>query len=200
VMPGEAIGIIGPNGSGKTTLLGIMSDVLVPTEGEVITRGRICVLLEAAVGFHPDLTGFENTILQGMILGMRRQDVVERIDEIIAFADASAYIDHPVRTYSLGQRARLGFSVAAHLEPDVLLVDEVLAVADEEFHHVCYAKIRELRETGCAVVFVTHVMQQVREVCDRVLLLDDGRIVYEGLTDEVIDYYEQLTTDHLSDR
>lgn len=193
VDPGDAVGLIGPNGSGKTTLLGVIAGVLRPTRGEVLTRGRVCVLLEAAVGFHPDLTGAENAVLQGMILGMSRAEVNERMEDIVVFADAEGYIDHPVRTHSLGQRARLGFSVAAHLEPDVLLVDEVLAVADEEYHHRCYRRIRQLRERGCAVVFVTHVMDQVREICDRVVLLDEGRITDDGPAAEVIDRYEQST-------
>ncbi|MGQ9730317.1 MAG: ABC transporter ATP-binding protein [Candidatus Zipacnadales bacterium] len=192
VQPGEAVGVIGPNGSGKTTLLGIISGVLVPTEGQVRTRGRVCVLLEAAVGFHPDLTGRENIMLQGMLLGVRRAEIREREESIIAFAQAEQYIDHAVRTLSLGQRARLGFSVAAHLSPDVFLIDEVLAIVDEEFHHACYAKLHELRTHGCAVVFVSHVMDQVREICERTLLLDQGRIIADGPTDEVIERYECL--------
>jgi ABC-type polysaccharide/polyol phosphate transport system ATPase subunit len=197
VQPGEAVAVIGPNGSGKTTLLGVISGVLVPTSGEVIARGRVCVLLEAAVAFHPDLSGRENVILQGMILGMTRREVMSRLDEIIAFARAEAYIEHPVRTLSLGQRARLGFSVAAHLSPDVFLIDEVLAVVDEEFHEACYARLRELQRNGCAVVFVSHIMDQVREICDRALLLDDGRIIADGRTDEIIERYEKLAAEHL---
>jgi lipopolysaccharide transport system ATP-binding protein len=128
---------------------------------------------------------------------MTRREVMSRLDDIIGFARAQAYIEHPVRTLSLGQRARLGFSVAAHLSPDVFLIDEVLAVVDEEFHETCYARLRELRRNGCAVVFVSHVMDQVREICDRAVLLDEGRIIVDGPTEAVIERYEELTAAHL---
>lgn len=196
VEPGEAVAVIGPNGSGKTTLLGLISGVLVPTAGEVRAKGRVCVLLEAAVAFHPDLSGRENVILQAMILGMGRREAISRMDDIVAFAQAEAYVDHPVRTLSLGQRARLGFSVAVHMRPDVFLIDEVLAVVDEEFHRACYERIRELRRNGCAVLFVSHVMEQVREICERAILLDEGRIVADGPADAVIAHYEALAAKH----
>jgi ABC-type polysaccharide/polyol phosphate transport system ATPase subunit len=196
VEPGEAVAVIGPNGSGKTTLLGLISGVLRPTGGEVVTRGRVCVLLEATVAFHPDLSGRENVILQGMILGMTRREALERMDEVVSFAQAEGYIDHPVRTLSLGQRARLGFSVAAHMSPDVFLIDEVLAVVDEEFHQVCYERLRELRRNGCAVLFVSHVMEQVREICQRAVLLDEGRILADGPAEAVIAQYEALAAEH----
>jgi len=193
---GEAVAVIGPNGSGKTTLLGLISGVLVPTSGEVRAEGRVCVLLEAAVAFHPDLSGRENVLLQGMILGMTRREALTRMDDVIGFAQAEAYIDHPVRTLSLGQRARLGFSVAAHMSPDVFLIDEVLAVVDEEFHQSCYDRLRELRREGCAIIFVSHVMDQVREICGRAILLDEGRIVVDGPADGVIRRYEELAAQH----
>ena len=196
VAPGESVALIGPNGSGKTTLLGLMSGVLRPSQGTVTARGRVCVLLEAAVAFHPDLTGTENVIIQGMILGMTRQEVRERLDAIVAFAGAEPYIDQPVRTLSLGQRARLGFSVASHLSPDVFLIDEVLAIVDEEFHQTCYQRIREMREGGCAVVFVSHIMDQVRAICDRAVLLDRGRIRDDGSVADVIASYEALVAEH----
>ena len=196
VAPGEAVAIIGPNGSGKTTLLGLISGVLVPTSGEVAARGRVCVLLEAAVAFHPDLSGRENVLLQSMILGMTRREARLRMDDVIAFAQAEAYIDHPVRTLSLGQRARLGFSIAAHLSPDVFLIDEVLAVVDEEFHRSCYQRLRELRRNGCAILFVSHIMAQVREVCDRAILLDGGQVIADGPADKVIERYERLAAAH----
>ena len=196
IEPGEAVAVIGPNGSGKTTLLGLISGVLVPTSGEAVAHGRVCVLLEATVAFHPDLSGRENVILQGMILGMTRREAMERMDDVVAFAQAQAHIDHPVRTLSLGQRARLGFSVAAHMSPDVFLIDEVLAVVDEEFHQACYERLRELRRRGCAVLFVSHVMDQVREICDRAILLDEGRILADGPVDEVIGRYEALAGEH----
>lgn len=196
VAPGESVALIGPNGSGKTTLLGLISGVLRPSQGTVTARGRVCVLLEAAVAFHPDLTGTENVIIQGMILGMTRQEVRGRLEAIVAFAGAESYIDQPVRTFSLGQRARLGFSVASYLSPDVFLIDEVLAVVDEEFHQTCYERIREMRQAGCAVVFVSHVMDQVRELCERTVLLEAGRITQDGATNEVIQCYEALVAAH----
>jgi len=196
IEPGEAVALIGPNGSGKTTLLGLISGVLAPTSGDAVAHGRVCVLLEAAVAFHPDLSGGENVLLQGMILGMSRQEALDRMDAIVAFAQAEAYIDHPVRTLSLGQRARLGFSVAAHMSPDVFLIDEVLAVVDEEFHQACYDRLSELRRSGCAVVFVSHVMDQVRAICDRAILLDGGRILADGPAEDVIRHYEALAASH----
>ncbi len=196
VAPGESVALIGPNGSGKTTLLGLVSGVLRPTEGSIVTRGRVCVLLEAAVAFHPDLTGVENIIVQGMILGMTREEVLAHLDQIIRFAGAEPYIQQPVRTFSLGQRARLGFSIASHLAPEVLLIDEVFAIVDEEYHHACYRRMGELREQGCAVVFVSHVMEQVREMCERAILLDEGRVTADGPTDEVISRYEALVAEH----
>lgn len=196
VAPGESVALIGPNGSGKTTLLGVVSGVLRPTAGSIVTRGRVCVLLEAAVAFHPDLTGVENIIVQGMILGMTRAEVLGHLDEIIRFAGAEPYIDQPVRTFSLGQRARLGFSIASNLAPDVLLIDEVFAIVDQEYHHACYRRIRELREQGCALVFVSHVIEQVREMCERAVLLDQGRLIVDGPTEEVIQRYEALIAEH----
>jgi lipopolysaccharide transport system ATP-binding protein len=156
----------------------------------------VCVLLEAAVAFHPDLSGRENVLLQAMILGMTRREARTRMDDIIGFAQAEAYIDHPVRTLSLGQRARLGFSIAAHLSPDVFLIDEVLAVVDEEFHRMCYARLQELRRNGCAILFVSHIMAQVREVCQRAILLDAGRVIDDGPVDRVIERYERLAAAH----
>jgi len=196
VDPGASVAVIGPNGSGKTTLLGLLSQVFEPTRGKVIVRGRVCVLLEAAVAFHPDLTGVENTILQGMVLGMTRREAVSRLDAIIAFAEASDYIDAPVRTLSLGQRARLGFAVASHLSPDVFLIDEVLAIVDQEFHYACYDRIAEMRRQGCAIVFVSHVLEQVQELCPRAIWLDRGRIVLDAPTNEVIPRYEAHSAEH----
>jgi ABC-type polysaccharide/polyol phosphate transport system ATPase subunit len=196
VSPRESVALIGPNGSGKTTLLGLISGVLRPTEGSIVTQGRVCVLLEAAVAFHPDLTGIENIMVQGMILGMTRSEVLTHLDEIIGFAGAEPYIEQPVRTFSLGQRARLGFAIASHLEPEVLLIDEVFAIVDEEYHHACYRRLRELRDQGCAVVFVSHVMEQVRAVCERAILLDEGQVVADGPTEEVIGRYEVLIAEH----
>jgi ABC-type polysaccharide/polyol phosphate transport system ATPase subunit len=196
VQPGTSLAVIGPNGSGKTTLLGLLSRVLEPTQGTITVRGRVCVLLEAAVAFHPDLTGIENVLLQGMVLGMGRKEALSRLDGIIEFAEAAPYIDAPVRTYSLGQRARLGFAVASHMSPDVFLIDEVLAIVDEEFHYACYDRIRELRNGGCAIVFVSHILDQVRALCERTIWLDQGHVVADGATDEVLPRYEAHSAEH----
>jgi ABC-type polysaccharide/polyol phosphate transport system ATPase subunit len=193
---GESVAVIGPNGSGKTTLLGLLSKVLVPSQGRIAVHGRVCVLLEAAVAFHPDMTGVENVILQGMVLGMGRREALAHLDAIIAFAEAEAYIDAPVRTYSLGQRARLGFSVASHLEPAVFLVDEVLAIVDEEFHLACYDRLHAMQREGCAIIFVSHILDQVRELCDRTIWLDQGRVVLDAPTAEVIPRYEAHAAEH----
>ena len=193
---GDSVAVIGPNGSGKTTLLGLLSKVLAPSRGRLVVRGRVCVLLEAAVAFHPDMSGIENIMLQGMVLGMSRREALAHLDEIIAFAQAEAYVDAPVRTYSLGQRARLGFAVASHLGPDVFLIDEVLAVVDQEFHFACYDRIREMRRQGCTILFVSHVLDQVRELCDRTIWLDQGRVVMDAATAEVLPRYEALSAEH----
>jgi ABC-type polysaccharide/polyol phosphate transport system ATPase subunit len=190
VAPGEAVAVIGPNGSGKTTLLGIISRVLRPTRGEVRVQGRVCALLEATIAFHPDLTGYENILLHALTLGMTRREALARIDDIVAFADAASYIEAPVRTYSRGQATRLGFSVAAHLSPDVFLIDEVLAALDQEFHQACYERIRQMRREGCALIFVSHVLEQVRELCERALWLEAGRVVMDGPADEVLARYQ----------
>jgi ABC-type polysaccharide/polyol phosphate transport system ATPase subunit len=190
VAPGEALGVVGPNGSGKSTLLGILSRVLRPSKGEAVVPGRVCVLLEAAIAFHPDFTGVENIILQGLVLGMSRSEVIARMDEIVEFADAASYLDSPVRTYSRGQRARLGFALASYMRPDVFLIDEILAIVDETFHYACYERMREMRERGCAVVFVSHVLDQVAEICDRAMWLDSGTLVMDGEVGEVLTRYK----------
>ncbi len=189
VLPGQALGMIGPNGSGKSTILGVLSGVLRPTRGEVCVRERVCTLLEAGAGFHPDLTGLENIQLTGSLLGMSRREVTARLPQILEFADAQEFIDTAVRTYSTGMFARLAFSTVVHMDPDVLLLDEILAVGDEEFHEQCYRRLREMRQRGCAVIFVSHIMEQIRRICDSVVWLGEGRIVAEGPTEEIIQRY-----------
>jgi ABC-type polysaccharide/polyol phosphate transport system ATPase subunit len=189
VNPGEAVGIIGPNGSGKSTMLGIIGRVLRPTEGTVDVRGRVSILMEAGVGFHDDLTGIENIYLSGALLGMRRREIVQRLDAIIEFAGIHEFIDTPVRMLSSGMYMRLGFSVAVHLDPDILLVDEVLAVGGEAFHHKCRQRLREFTAEGGAVVFVSHRMAEVKWLCDRVMWLEKGIVRKEGPAAEVVAAY-----------
>jgi ABC-type polysaccharide/polyol phosphate transport system ATPase subunit len=171
VRPGETLGIIGRNGAGKSTTLKLLTRILKPTRGHSAVRGRVGALIELAAGFHPDLTGRENVFLQGAIMGMRRHEISRRFDEIVDFAGVDEFIDTQVKRYSSGMQARLGFSVAAHLDPDVLLIDEVLAVGDLSFQQKCYARLREFRQSGIAIAFVSHNMQAISMLSDRVLYL-----------------------------
>ena len=175
VKPGEALGIIGPNGAGKSTALKLLTRILKPTLGSCDVRGRVGALIEISAGFHPDLTGRENLYLQGAILGMTRPEVARKMDAIIDFAGIRPFIDTPIKRYSSGMNARLGFAIAAHVEPDVLLIDEVLAVGDFVFQQKCFARLAEFRQSGAAIVFVSHNMQAIVSLCDRALLLRPGR-------------------------
>jgi len=188
VQPGEALGIIGPNGAGKSTSLKLLSRILRPTKGRCQLRGRVGALIEVAAGFHPDLTGRENIFLQGAIMGMSRAEIRQHFDEIVDFADVSAFIDTPVKRYSSGMHARLGFAVAAHLHPDVLLIDEVLSVGDMDFQRRCVARANEFKKQGVAIVFVSHNLQAVTELCDTALFLAGEAKAY-GPAQEVVGTY-----------
>ncbi|MBX9856519.1 MAG: ATP-binding cassette domain-containing protein [Gemmatimonadaceae bacterium] len=185
VPPGRALGIIGRNGAGKSTILKLLSRIIKPTRGTVCVSGRSAALIEVAAGFHPDLTGRENIYLQGAILGLRRKEIDRKIDEIVAFSGVEAFIDTPVKRYSSGMNARLGFSIAAHIDPDVLLIDEVLAVGDLAFQTRCVNRMREFKRNGTAIVFVSHNMQAVADLCDEALLFN-GRVEAHGPADAVI--------------
>jgi lipopolysaccharide transport system ATP-binding protein len=187
---GEAIGIIGHNGAGKTTTLKILSRVTKPTHGLVETNGRLSSLIELGAGFHPDLTGRENVYLNGAILGLSREKIDGLFDEIVAFAELERFIDTPVKRYSSGMYARLGFSVAAHISPDILLVDEVLSVGDIPFQTKCAERMQQLRANGATIVFISHNMHAVRGICDRCILMEKGQIRYQGRVDEVIKVYQ----------
>jgi lipopolysaccharide transport system ATP-binding protein len=171
VARGEALGIIGPNGAGKSTTLKLLTRILKPTSGRCSVSGRTGALIEVAAGFHPDLTGRENVYLQGAILGMKRHEIARAFDAIVDFAGIAEFIDTPVKRYSSGMNARLGFSIAAHVNPDVLLIDEVLAVGDFAFQQRCFARLQEFRRNGVAIAFVSHNLQAIASLCDRVLLL-----------------------------
>jgi lipopolysaccharide transport system ATP-binding protein len=171
VRPGQVLGIIGPNGAGKSTSLKLLTQILKPTRGTTTVRGRVGALIELAAGFHPDLTGRENVFLQGAIMGMKRHDILRRFDEIVAFAGIPDFIDTPVKRYSSGMNARLGFAIAAHLDPEVLLIDEVLAVGDFSFQQKCFDRLARFRRDGIPIAFVSHNMQAIASLCDRVLLL-----------------------------
>jgi ABC-type polysaccharide/polyol phosphate transport system ATPase subunit len=192
VAPGEALGLVGRNGSGKTTLLKLISGIFKPTSGRVVAGGRIGSLLELGAGFHLDFTGRENVYLNGSIHGLSRARIREVMDEIVSFAELERAIDLPVRTYSSGMYMRLGFSVAAHIRADVLLLDEVFAVGDEEFQRKCFGKIHEFKSRGGTIVFVSHDAQAVERLCDRAVLLRQGSVVFNGATREAIAEYRRL--------
>ena len=189
VQPGEALGIIGRNGAGKSTVLKLLTRILRPTKGCASVKGRTGALIEVAAGFHPDLTGRENVYLQGAIMGMRRHEIAARFDEIVEFAGLGRFIDTPVKRYSSGMNARLGFSIAAHLNPDVLLIDEVLAVGDLAFQQKCQQRMKDFRRQGIALVFVSHHLPAVAQLCSQALLLDHGQPVLLGTPRDVIAAY-----------
>jgi lipopolysaccharide transport system ATP-binding protein len=188
VHQGEALGVIGPNGAGKSTTLKLLTRILRPTEGHCSVQGRVGALIEVAAGFHPDLTGRENIYLQGAVMGMKRADVARNMDRIIEFAGVGAFVDTPVKRYSSGMNARLGFSISAHLEPDVLIVDEVLSVGDMEFQQRCIERMIEFKRNGAAIVFVSHDLQAVSRLCDRALFLRH-EVRHLGPTADVISAY-----------
>lgn len=186
---GQALGIIGRNGAGKSTLLKILSRVTLPTEGEARLRGRVTSLLEVGTGFHPEMTGRENIFMNGSILGMRRAEIREKFEEIVAFADIGAFLDTPVKRYSSGMYVRLAFAVAAHLRSEILLIDEVLAVGDAAFQKKCLGKTDEIVEGGRTVIFVSHSMAAIRKLCTRAILIESGTLAMDDTPDRVISRY-----------
>jgi lipopolysaccharide transport system ATP-binding protein len=192
---GEALGIIGPNGSGKSTTLKILSGILRPTRGTMMVKGRMSALIEVGAGFHQDLTGRENIYLNGTILGMKKADISKKLDEIIEFSGISDFIDTPVKRYSSGMYARLGFSIAAHVDPEVLLVDEVLSVGDMRFQEKCIKKMLSFKERGISIIFVSHNMEPVNLLCTRTVFLKKGELKMIGETRQVISEYINGTTD-----
>src|SRR5206468_3235256 len=186
---GERVGIIGKNGAGKSTLLKILSRIVTPTAGRVTLKGRVASLLEVGTGFHPELTGRENIFLNGAMLGMTRAEIKRKFDEIVAFAETEKFLDTAVKRYSSGMYVRLAFAVAAHLEPDILVVDEVLSVGDVAFQRKCLGKMGEVASEGRTVLFVSHNMPVIKSLCSRALLIDAGRLVDDGDTDRVVASY-----------
>lgn len=188
---GETVGIIGVNGSGKSTLLQLICGTLTPTKGSVIVDGRVSALLELGAGFNPEFTGLENIYLNATLMGLSRKETDNVLQDIIEFADISDFINQPVKTYSSGMFARLAFSTAIHVEPEILIVDEILAVGDSRFQRKCLDKFKEIRSTGCTILFVSHDDYQVRNICDKVLYLKQGQQVFFGDSDEGVAYYLQ---------
>jgi lipopolysaccharide transport system ATP-binding protein len=189
VQPGEVIGVIGRNGAGKSTLLKILSRITEPTSGEARIRGRVASLLEVGTGFHPELTGRENIFLNGAILGMSKQEIRNKFDEIVAFAEIEKFIDTPVKRYSSGMYVRLAFAVAAHLEPEILIVDEVLAVGDFEFQRKCLGKMKEVGNSGRTILFVSHNLGAVQALCQRGIWLKSGCVAGDGTAEDVCRQY-----------
>lgn len=189
VAPGEALGIIGPNGAGKSTILKLLTQILTPTRGSAEIHGRTGALIEVAAGFHPDLTGRENVYLQGAIMGMRRAEIARRFDEIVDFAEIEEFIDTPVKRYSSGMNARLGFAIAAHIDPDVLVIDEVLAVGDIRFQQKAFDRIKTMCSSGIPVAIVSHQLERIASLCTHAILLDRGRVVRTGTPTECIESY-----------
>lgn len=190
VQPGEVVGLIGRNGAGKSTLLKILSNITPPTEGKIVLEGRVASLLEVGTGFHPELTGRENILLNGAILGMTKKEVKSKFDAIVEFAEISRFLDTPVKRYSSGMYVRLAFAVAAHLEPEIMLVDEVLAVGDVAFQKKCLGKMDEVvQQQGRTIVFVSHNMGAIQKLCKRTILLSEGLVIADGPTEKVIQTY-----------
>lgn len=197
VKPGEALGIIGPNGSGKSTTLKLLARILRPDGGKIEARGRVGALIELAAGFHPDLTGRENVFLNAAILGMTKKEIAKKYEQIVDFSELHEFMDTPVKWYSSGMYARLGFSVAAHIDPDVLLIDEVLSVGDIGFQQKCQTKIQTIKDQGLTIVFVSHNMSAIGSVCDSVLVLDKGKGVFIGSPQKAVNIYtDMLRTQH----
>ena len=187
---GETLGVIGRNGAGKSTILGLVAGVLKPTKGTVKVNGRVSPMLELGAGFHPDLSGRENIVLNGVLMGLTRERVYEKLDSIIEFSDLGNFIDQPIRVYSTGMLARLGFSVVANLDPEILLIDEVLAVGDSDFQDKCLQTMYDFKKSGVTIIFVSHWMEAVRQICDRVILIEDHQVAAAGLATKVTLQYE----------
>jgi len=194
---GEAVALLGHNGSGKSTALKLLARTIVPTSGQLVTNGRVGTLLELGAGFHPDLTGRENIFLNGAILGVRRAYIRKHINEIIDFSELGEFIDSPVKFYSSGMSARLGFAVAVHVEPEIVLIDEVLAVGDADFQKRCLDRMAILRDEGRTLILVTHSLPQAQEFCTRALVLDHGTLTFDGPINQVHQAYSSSTRSHL---
>lgn len=188
---GDIVGIMGRNGSGKSTLLKLLSRITLPTTGKAEIRGRVASLLEVGTGFHPELTGKENVYLNGSILGLKRFEIDDRYEQIVKFAEIPDFMETPVKRYSSGMRVRLAFAVAAHLDPDVLILDEVLAVGDAAFQKKCLDKIEQTRNGGVTILFVSHSAESVRRLCTRGIVLDEGRLVFDSGSDDAVEFYEE---------
>ena len=193
IKKGETVALIGVNGSGKSTLLKLMTQIIFPNKGTIETHGKLTSLLELGAGFHPDFSGRENIYFNSSIFGLTKKEIDSRLDQIIEFSELGELIDNPVRTYSSGQYMRLAFSVAINVDAEILLIDEILSVGDQHFQEKCFNKMRELKKEGKTMVFVTHSMESVRNLCDRAIWLYNGKVRMDGNTNEVVDEYLRVT-------
>ncbi|MBY7812960.1 ABC transporter ATP-binding protein [Vibrio fluvialis] len=189
IKSGEAVALIGKNGAGKSTILSLIAGVMKPTSGSIIVNGSIAPMLELGGGFHFELTGRENIVLNGCLLGFTKKEIQNKIEDIIAFSELGIFIDQPIRTYSSGMLARLGFSIISQMEPDIIIIDEVLAVGDQAFQEKCYSKINEFRTNGATILLVSHNMSDVEKICDRVLWIEDHKIKANGTPEEIVPHY-----------
>jgi hypothetical protein len=194
IKKGETVALIGVNGSGKSTLLKLMTQIIFPNKGTIETHGKLTSLLELGAGFHPDFSGRENIYFNSSIFGLTKKEIDSRLEQIIEFSELGELIDNPVRTYSSGQYMRLAFSVAINVDAEILLIDEILSVGDQHFQEKCFNKMRELKKEGKTMVFVTHSMESVRNLCDRAIWLYDGKVRMDGNTNEVVNEYLRVTT------
>jgi ABC-type polysaccharide/polyol phosphate transport system ATPase subunit len=190
---GESVGIIGINGSGKSTILKLIAGVLVPTKGNIKINGKISPLIELGAGFHPELTGRENIYLNGTILGLTKKEVEDKFDEIVKFSGIEDFIDTPVKHYSSGMYMRLGFSIAINVEPDILLIDEILAVGDISFQKKCLDKMKEYHEKGVTIIFISHSMDLVKSFCEKTILIKEGKVIANGKTDKIVERYGKFS-------
>lgn len=196
---GEILGIVGPNGAGKSTILKLLSDITLPSSGEIYKEGRIAAMIELAAGFHPELTGRENIYFYGSIMGMKNKEIDRRFKQIVDFAEIEESLDTPLKRYSSGMKARLGFSVSAHIDADILLIDEVLSVGDMSFQRKCFKRMEEYINNGTSIIFVSHNLESVRKLCKRTILLDKGEIIFDGNTENAISkYYEVVSSAQIS--
>lgn len=191
VEPGQAVGIIGANGSGKSTLLRLIGKVGRPDEGRIEVTGRVGALLDLNAGFHPDLNGWENAILGGIINGLTRKQVLNRLDAIVDFAEVGQAMENPTRTFSSGMQMRLAFAIAVHTEPDVLLIDEVLSVGDLAFQHKCLQRVNEIKASGCSILLVSHEPKTIEDFCDEAIWLNEGRLIVQGQASQVMQHYAE---------
>ena len=189
IYKGETVALIGTNGSGKSTLLKLMTKIIYPTKGKVLTRGKLTSLLELGAGFHPDFTGRENIYFNASIFGLTKKEIDARLDQIIEFSELSDFIDNPVRTYSSGQYMRLAFSIAINVDAEILLIDEILAVGDQHFQEKCFEKLHELKRSNKTIVIVSHSLESVKSLCDRAIWIYDGKVRLDGKTEKVVDEY-----------